>query len=58
MLDLLLPRTDAGVAAQAIVAAVILAILGFAVRRNPDRRIFVIGLAVMTVALFGVRMVH
>lgn len=58
MLDLLLPRTDAGVAAQAVVAVVIFAVLGYASRNNRDYRILVIGLAMMTVAFFGVRMVH
>ena len=58
MLDLLLPRTDAGVAAQAAVAVVLFAALGYASRNHRDYRIFVIGLALMTVAFFGLRMVH
>lgn len=58
MLDLLLPRTDAGVAVQAVIALAVFAGLGYAVRKNRDYRIFVAGLAVMTAALFGVRMIH
>lgn len=58
MLDLLLPRTDAGVAFQAAVAVLVLLILGVAARRHPDYRILVAGLTVMTIALFGLRMIH
>jgi hypothetical protein len=57
-MDVLLPRTDAGVAAQAIVAVVVLAAAFFAVRRNRELRQFVTGLAVMTLALFGLRALH
>jgi len=58
MLEILLPRTDAGVAVQAVFAAVVLVILGVAARRHPDFRIFVAGLTLMTIAFFGVRMIH
>jgi hypothetical protein len=57
-MDVLLPRTDAGVAVQAAVALVILTGAFFAVRRNRELRQFVTGLAVMTLALFGLRALH
>lgn len=57
-MELLLPRTDGGVAVQAAVATVILAAAFFAVRRSPELRRFVTGLAVTTLALFGLRSLH
>jgi hypothetical protein len=57
-MDVLLPRTDAGVAAQAAVAVIVLAGAFFAVRRNRELRQFVTGLAVMTLAFFGLRALH
>lgn len=57
-MDVLLPRTDAGVAAQAAVALVVLTAAFFAVRRHRELRQFVTGLAVMTLALFGLRALH
>lgn len=57
-MDVLLPRTDAGVATQAAVAVAVLATSFFAVRRNPELRRFVTGLTVMTLALFGLRAIH
>jgi hypothetical protein len=58
MTDLLLPRTDAGVAAQTIVAAAVFTVVLVAVRRHAEARIFVAGLAVMTSAWFALRTVH
>lgn len=57
-MELLLPRTDGGVAVQAAVATVILAAAFFAVRQSPELRRFVTGLAVTTLALFGLRSLH
>jgi hypothetical protein len=58
MVELLLPRTDAGVAVQGLVAIVIFAVALVAVRRRPDLRQFVIGLATMTAAIFALRTIH
>lgn len=58
LVELALPRTDAGVLAQASVASVF---FGFAVwrsRHNPDLRIFVAGLATLTFAWFALRTLH
>lgn len=58
MLDLLLPRTDGGAGAQALVAAIIYIPLLWTTRRNRDVLTFVLGLAVMTFAWFALRLVH
>lgn len=58
MMELLLPRTDAGVAVQLAVAAVVFAVALFVVRRDRDVRLLVIGMAVMTAAWSGVRTLH
>ncbi len=58
MTDLLLPRTDLGVAVQLAVLAVVFAIALFVVRRDRDVRLLVIGLAFMTAAWSGVRTLH
>lgn len=58
MKDLLLPRTDAAVAVQAAIAAVVVAAALVAVRRDPDLRIFVAGVGVLGAAWFGVRALH
>jgi hypothetical protein len=58
MVDLLLPRTDAGVLVQVVVAVVFYTALGFAVRRNRDLLVFVSGLATITAAWFALRTVH
>lgn len=58
MIELLLPRTDAGVAVQALVAALVFGAAGFAVRHDRDLRVLVAGLAVITAAWFGIRSVH
>lgn len=56
--EILLPRTDAGVYAQAAVVFPALGIALLVVRQDRDLRTFVLGLAVMTLALFGVRALH
>lgn len=58
MVDLLLPRTDAGVLAQVIVAVVVFSGAAFTVRRNHDLLVFVAGLATVTAAWFGLRTLH
>ncbi|MDE0804273.1 MAG: hypothetical protein OSA99_13245 [Acidimicrobiales bacterium] len=58
MIDLLLPRTDAGAAVQAAVAFVVFVGALLAVRRNPDLRLFVYGLGTITAAWFALRTVH
>ena len=58
MIDLLLPRTDAGAGVQAIVALVLFVVALAAVRRNPDLRVFVLGLGTITAAWFALRTVH
>ncbi len=58
MIDVLLPRTDAGVLVQLVIATVVFAVLVWRFRRNRDARIFVVGLWVMAVGLMGVRALH
>ncbi len=57
-MDLLLPRTDAGVLAQLIIATVVFAALTWRLWHNKDARIFVIGLWVLTYGAMGVRAIH
>jgi hypothetical protein len=57
-MDLLLPRTDGGVAIQAILAAMALLAALVAARHAPEVRPLVVGLATMTAALFGLRALH
>lgn len=57
-MELLLPRTDAGVALQGALAAVAFAGALLAVRRSPELRRFVVGLATMAAAFFGLRAMH
>ncbi len=58
MVELLLPRTDAGALTQAVTAAVVYTGLVVAVRRNRELMWFVGGLASLTFAFFAVRTVH
>lgn len=59
MLDLVLPRTDAGVLVQAVIAVGVLGMLAWRTRgARQEVRLFVAGLAVLTVALFGLRTLH
>lgn len=58
MKDLLLPRTDAGVLVQAVIATLVY-VGGFVVvRRHRELRTFVLGLATVTAAGFGLRALH
>ncbi len=57
-MELLLPRTDQGVLAQLAVAIVVLTGAVFVFRRDPDVRLLVIGIAVMTSAWFALRALH
>jgi hypothetical protein len=56
--DLLLPRTDAGVAAQVIGAAAVYLIALVVVRRSPGLRRFIMGLATLTAAFYALRTLH
>ena len=58
LLDLALPSTDAGAITQAVIALVILAAAYWFVRKQPEARIFVIGLAVLSLSLMALRAVH
>jgi hypothetical protein len=57
-MDLLLPRTDGGVAIQAVLAAMAFLAAFFAARHASEVRRLVVGLATMTAALFGLRALH
>lgn len=58
MVELLLPRTDAGALAQAAVAVVVFVVAGFVLRRQRELLVFVAGLAMITGAWFALRTVH
>lgn len=58
MIDLLLPRTDAGAFVQAVVAVVVFGTSLAAVRRSREMLWFVSGLATITFAWFALRTVH
>lgn len=58
MLDVLLPRTDAGVLAQFIVVIVVFALAIFALRRQPEWRLLVTGIGVLTLGLMAARAIH
>ncbi len=58
MTEVFLPRTDAGVVAQALVVFPILTGALVAVRRDREWRVFVLGLLVITLAWFGARAIH
>lgn len=57
-MEILLPRTDAGVFAQAVAGAVVLATALWLVRRDRDFRLLVLGVSTVTVAWFVLRAVH
>ncbi len=57
-MELLLPRTDAGVLAQALAVFPGLVLALVFVRRDPEWRVLVLGVLTMTVAWFGLRAVH
>jgi len=56
--EIILPRTDAGVLAQALGAALVFVITLVLVRRQPELRLLVLGIATMTAAGFGLRALH
>ncbi len=58
MIDLLLPRTDAGVLVQIIVVTVVFTLATITMRRNRDVRILMIGMWVATYGFMGVRAIH
>jgi len=59
LLDLLLPETDRGAVAQIVVATVFwIIVLVFARRWRREYQLFTLGLAAITFAWFGARMVH
>ena len=58
LVDLALPRTDAGAFVQAAIAVPIFGIALWRVRHNRDIRAFVAGLAVITFAWFALRTLH
>lgn len=58
LVELLLPRTDAGVAAQLALVLVVSALLLWRVRRQPDLRFFVLSCSVFVLGLFMVRALH
>lgn len=58
MSELVLPRTDAGVAVQVVVAVVVLLAGLWATRRRPDARLVVVGAGLVLVGLIGLRAAH
>jgi len=56
--EILLPRTDGGVYAQALIVFPVLVVALVLVRHDRDWRIFVLGILTMTLALFGARAMH
>lgn len=58
MTELLLPRTDAGVALQVVVAAAFFVTLFVLSRGRRDLRFLVGALAFVTFAFFGLRAAH
>lgn len=58
MEELLQPRTDAGVAAQAVLAVVLVAALAWRVRRSADLLRLVLGAGVFLGGLFVLRAMH
>lgn len=58
LVELALPRTDAGVLAQVGVAASVFGLAFWRVRHNGDLRTFVAGLATLTFAWFALRALH
>ncbi len=58
LVDLALPRTDAGAFVQAAIAVPIFGIAVWRVRHNRDIRTFVVGVATLTFAWFALRTLH
>jgi hypothetical protein len=58
LVELLLPRTDAGVLAQLIGVLFVSGLLLWRVRRRPELRFFVAACAFFTLSLFALRAAH
>jgi hypothetical protein len=58
ILDLLLPATDAGVAAQLVVVFVVVAIALWRFWSNPEIRLLVVGSGIVVLGLMGLRALH
>jgi hypothetical protein len=58
LVDLALPRTDAGAFVQAAIAVPIFGIALWRVRHDRDIRTFVVGLATLTFAWIALRTLH
>ena len=58
LVDLALPRTDAGAFVQAAITALVFGIVLWRVRHNRDTRTFVVGLATIAFAWFALRTLH
>lgn len=58
MIEFLLPRTDSGAIWQAAITAVVLSAALFAVRRDREVRLLVMGITMLAVAWFALRGVH
>ena len=58
LVDLALPRTDAGAFTQAAVAAAVFGVALWRARHNRDVLTFVAGLATITFAWFALRTLH
>ena len=58
VMELLLPTTDAGVGVQGALAAALLSVAFWMTRHRRDGRVFVWGIAVLSVAGFGLRALH
>jgi hypothetical protein len=56
--ELLQPRTDAGVVAQALVLGAVWAAGWWWARRRPDARLLVTGAGLVLLALLGLRAAH
>lgn len=58
LVEVLLPRTDAGVAVQLGALGIVGGLLLWGTRRRPDIRFVVVPALVLVLLLFGVRAVH
>ncbi len=58
LVELLLPRTDAGVAVQLVVVVAVIAALLWRTWRQPDLRFLVAGAGFFTLGLFVLRASH
>lgn len=58
IVDLLLPRTDAGVAIQGAIVIVAGGLGLYLTRDRPDGRLLVVGVLLVSLAFMGVRALH